>query len=198
MLLIQQIVNGLMLGSVYVTVAAAIAASLAVVRFTFRDLRARHGDSTAHAIPLVSSLGFLLVLESLVRIGRGLRAIAENPDAAGILGVDTNRAAPVVFMLTGLLCGLAGSLLAVNCGEVSPQMGEDIGSKAIAGMAVGGLGSLWGAVAGDVVIGLIEMPTIHFVGADTVQATVWGALLLTLLIRPQGLFGRNVTSKGKL
>ena len=305
MLLIQQVVNGLMLGSVYVTVAVAftltigilnflnftiptlfmlaammgwsfaawglpfglteplawplalalgvavaIAASLVVERFTFRYLRTKHGDSTEHAIPLVSSLGFLLVLENLVRIGhgsdaqrfpgpsadltlsvgglffripqvislvvvalivlglawmmkssrigRGLRAIAENPDAAGILGVDTRRVVPVVFMLTGLLCGLAGSLFAVNYAEVSPQMGEDIGSKAIAGMVLGGLGSLWGAVAGGILIGLIEMLTIHFFGADTVQATVWGALLLTLMIRPQGLFGHNAIGKGKL
>jgi branched-chain amino acid transport system permease protein len=305
MLLIQQIVNGLMLGSVYVTVAVAftltigilnflnftiptlfmlagmvgwgfahyglpfgiggplpwplalalgiavtIVASLVVERFTFRYMRTRYGDSTEHAIPLVSSLGFLLILENLVRIGygsesqrfpgpsadltaeiggifvripqvisfflvlalivglawvmrstrigRGLRAIAENPDAASILGVDTNKVVPVVFMLTGMLCGLAGALFAVNYGEVSPQMGEDIGSKAIAGMVVGGLGSLWGAVAGGVIVGLVEMLTIHFFGADAVQVAVWGALLLTLLARPQGLFGHNAIGKGKL
>ena len=219
MLLLQQFVNSIMLGSVYVTVAVAftltigilnflnftiptlfmiagmmgwalsyyglplglsgplpwpialmgavvltIIASLIVERFTFRYLKTKYGDSTEHAIPLVSSLGFLLVLENLVRIGygtdsrrfegpdadltmniggifvrvpqlvslavtvvivlgltmmikhsrigRGLRAIAENPDAANILGVDTRRIVPVVFILTGLLCGLAGALFA--------------------------------------------------------------------------------------
>lgn len=305
MLLIQQFVNSIMLGSVYVTVAVAftltigvlnflnftiptlfmlagmvgwalahwgmpfglsgplswplalffgicvsILASLLVERFTFRYLKTRYGDSTEHAIPLVSSLGFLLVLENLVRIGygtdaqrfpgpsadltmsvggifiripqvvslgivvlivvgltwllkksrigRGLRAIAENPDAANILGVDTNRVVPVVFMLTGLLCGLAGALFAVNYGEVSPQMGEDIGTKAIAGMVVGGLGSIWGAVLGGLIVGLTEMMTIHFFGADTVQVAVWGLLLLTLLLRPQGLLGHHTIGKGKL
>lgn len=305
MLLIQQIVNSLMLGSVYVTVAvaftltigvlnflnftiptlfmlagmmgwalaywglpfglsgplswplalavgvlAAVLASLVVERFTFRYMKARYGDSTEHAIPLVSSLGFLLILENLVRIGygtdaqrfpgpsadltmtiggvfvripqlvslaivvlivialtwllkatrigRGLRAIAENPDAANILGVDTARVVPIVFMLTGLLCGLAGALFAVNYGEVSPMMGEDIGTKAIAGMVVGGLGSIWGAVIGGLIVGLTEMMTIHFFGADTVQVAVWGLLLLTLLLRPQGLFGHNTIGKGKL
>jgi branched-chain amino acid transport system permease protein len=132
------------------------------------------------------------------RIGRGLRAIAENPDAANILGVDTKRVVPIVFMLTGLLCGLAGALFAVNYGEVSPQMGEDIGTKAIAGMVVGGLGSIWGAVLGGLIVGLIEMLTIHFFGADTVQVAVWGLLLLTLFVRPQGLFGHNSIGKGKL
>ena len=305
MLLIQQLLNGVMLGSAYVTVAVAftltigvlnflnftiptlfmlagmigwalaywglpfglsgplswpmalffgvvvsILASLVVERFTFRYLKTKYGDSTEHAIPLVSSLGFLLVLENLVRIGygtdaqrfpgpshdltmniggifvripqlvslflvvlivvgltwllkrsrigRGLRAIAENPDAANILGVDTRRVVPIVFMLTGLLCGLAGALFAVNYGEVSPQMGEDIGTNAIAGMVVGGLGSIWGAVLGGLIVGLIEMLTIHFFGADTVQVAVWGLLLLTLFVRPQGLFGHNSIGKGKL
>lgn len=305
MLLTQQFVNSLMLGSVYVTVAVAftltigvlnflnftiptlfmlagmmgwalaywglpfglsgpmpwpialaagigfaILASLVIERFTFRYMKTKYGDSTEHAIPLVSSLGFLLILENLVRIGygtdaqrfpgpsadltmtiggvfvripqlvslgivvlivialtwllratrigRGLRAIAENPDAANILGVDTARIVPIVFMLTGLLCGLAGVLFAVNYGEVSPMMGEDIGTKAIAGMVVGGLGSIWGAVLGGLIVGLTEMMTIHFFGADTVQVAVWGLLLLTLLLRPQGLLGHNSIGKGKL
>ena len=305
MLLIQQFVNSIMLGSVYVTVAVAftlsigvlnflnftiptlfmlagmvgwalaywgipfglsgplpwpvalvlgvlvtIAASLLVERFTFRYLKTRYGDSTEHAIPLVSSLGFLLVLENLVRIGygtdaqrfpgpgadltvtvggiffrvpqlvslvivvaivfgltwlvrssrigRGLRAIAENPDAANILVVDTNRIVPVVFMLTGLLCGLAGALFAVNYGEVSPSMGDDIGTKAIAGMVIGGLGSIWGAVLGGLIVGVTETMTINFFGADTVQVAVWGLLLLTLFVRPQGLFGHHSIGKGKL
>jgi branched-chain amino acid transport system permease protein len=305
MLLLQQVLNGIMLGSVYVTVAVAftltigvlnflnftiptlfmlagmmgwaaaswglpfgltgplpwpaallfgivvtIVASLIVERFTFRFLKTKYGDATEHAIPLVSSLGFLLIIENLVRvaygtdaqrfagpsadltltinglflrlpqlaslvivlvlvsglnwvlrhsrIGRGLRAIAENPDAANILGVQANKLVPVVFMLTGLLCGLAGALFAVNYGEVSPQMGEDIGSKAIAGMVVGGLGSIWGAVLGGLIIGLTEMLTIHFFGADTVQIAVWGLLLVTLFLRPQGLFGHHSIGKGKL
>lgn len=305
MLLLQQLLNSIMLGSVYVTVAVAftltigilnflnftiptlfmlagmvgwalaywglpmglggplpwplalavaivvaVLASLVIERFTFRYLKTKYGDSTEHAIPLVSSLGFLLVIENLVRIaygtearrfpwpdadltldigglfvripqlvslvvtvvivigltallkrsriGRGLRAIAENPDAANILGVDTKRIVPIVFMLTGVLCGLAGALFAVNYGEVSPMMGEDIGTKAIAGMVIGGLGSIWGAVLGGLIVGLLEMMTVHFFGADTVQVVVWGALLLTLVAYPQGLLGHNSIGKGKL
>ncbi len=305
MLLVQQIINGLMLGSVYVTVAlaftltigilnflnftiptlfmftammgwafakwglpggltgplfwplamvlasaATILLSLVIERFTFRYMKTKYGDSTEHAIPLVSSLGFLLVIENLVRIGygadaqrfpgpdveltlniagvfvrlpqlasliavcfivaglnallkksrigRGLRAIAENPDAANILGVDAGSVVPVVFMLSGLLCAMAGILFVINYGEVSPQMGEDIGSKAIAGMVIGGLGSIWGAVIGGIIIGLTEMMTIHFFGADTVQVVVWGLLMIVLFVRPQGLFGHNSIGKGKL
>lgn len=305
MLLVQQAVNGVLLGSVYVTVAVAFtltigvlnflnftiptlfmvaamvawagaryglpfglagplpwpaalalgiavctALSLVVERFTFRFMKARYGDATEHAIPLVSSLGFLLIFENLVRIaygsdtqrfdgpaadltlnlggilvrapqvaslvlvvilvlaltwllkatpvGRGLRAIAENPDAATVLGIDTARIVPVVFALTGLLCGIAGAIFAINYREVSPQMGDDIGSKAIAGMVLGGLGSIWGAIVGGLVVGLTETLAIHFFGADTVQVAVWGLLLLVLLARPQGFFGHHSIGKGKL
>jgi branched-chain amino acid transport system permease protein len=305
MLLLQQIVNGFMLGSVYVTVALAFTLtigilnflnftiptlfmftammgwalakwgipggltqplfwpvalllagasvmliSLVIERFTFRYMKTKYGDSTEHAIPLVSSLGFLLIIENLVnigygtdtqrfpgpsldftleiggilvrlpqllslvavcfivaglnallrktRIGRGLRAIAESPDAANILGVDTRRVVAVVFVLTGVLCAFAGILFVINYGEVSPQMGEDIGGKAIAGMVIGGLGSIWGAVLGGVIVGVTETMTIHFFGADAVQMVVWGLLIALLLIRPQGLFGHNAIGKGKL
>ena len=182
-----------------VGIACSILASLVVERFTYRYQRTRHGDATEHAIPLVSSLGFLLIFEHLVlvafgseaqrfpvpfkadlslfgiviglpqlaslllalaivavltavlrrtRMGRALRTIAENPDTASLLGVDVGRVVPVVFVLSGLLAGLAGALFTVNYGEVSPFMGENVGSKAIAAMVLGGLGSIWGAIAG--------------------------------------------------
>lgn len=304
MLIVQQILNGLMLGGVYVGVAVAftltigilnflnftipvlfmlagmvgwslsfyglpfglseplgwlpslaigvlcaIVASLIVERFTYRYFKAKHGDATEHAIPLVSSLGFLLIFEYIVliahgsdprgfhtpfadlnwrvaglvisipqmlslavslaivaglslllsrtKLGRALRATAENPDAAVLMGVQVNRIVPVVFVLTGLFCGLAGALFAVNYGEVSPYMGDQVGTKAIAGMVIGGLGSVWGAIAGGLVVGLTETLSIYFFGATSAQITVWGLLLMLLLFRPQGLFGHNAIGKGK-
>lgn len=232
-----------------VGVLCAIVASLVVERFTYRYMKAKHGDATEHAIPLVSSLGFLLIFEYMIliahgsdprgfhtplgdldlrvaglivsvpqllslavslaivaglsamltrsRLGRALRATAENPDAAVLLGVRVGRIVPVVFILTGLLCGLAGALFAVNYGEVNPFMGEQVGTKAIAGMVLGGLGSVWGAIAGGLLVGLTETLSIYFFGATSAQVTIWGLLLVILLIRPQGLFGHNAIGKGK-
>ena len=232
-----------------VGIACSILASLVVERFTYRYQRTRHGDATEHAIPLVSSLGFLLIFEHLVlvafgseaqrfpvpfkadlslfgiviglpqlaslllalaivavltavlrrtRMGRALRTIAENPDTASLLGVDVGRVVPVVFVLSGLLAGLAGALFTVNYGEVSPFMGENVGSKAIAAMVLGGLGSIWGAIAGGLVVGLTETLSIHFFGGDSVQMSVWGLLLVIIIVRPQGLFGRPSAGKGKM
>jgi branched-chain amino acid transport system permease protein len=230
-------------------VAVAIVASLVVERFTFRYLKTRHGDATEHAIPLVSSLGFLLIFEHLVliflgseaqsfpvrlrldlhlgplviglpqlaslllslgvvfwlswllqstRTGRALRAIAESPDTATLLGVEVARIVPIVFLLSGLLCGVAGALFVVNYSDVSPFMGEHVGTKAIAGMVLGGLGSIWGAIAGGLLVGLLETLGIHFFGGDAAQVAVWGVLLAVLILRPQGLFGASRIGKGKL
>jgi branched-chain amino acid transport system permease protein len=232
-----------------VGIATSVLASLVVERFTYRYQRTRHGDATEHAIPLVSSLGFLLIFEHLVliafgseaqrfpvpfkadlnlfgiviglpqlmslllalgivavltmvlkrtRMGRALRTIAENPDTASLLGVEVGRVVPIVFVLSGLLAGLAGALFTVNYGEVSPFMGENVGSKAIAGMVLGGLGSIWGAIAGGLLVGLAETLSIHFFGGDSVQMAVWGMLLVVIILRPQGLFGQPSVGKGKM
>lgn len=230
-------------------VATAVAASLLVERFTFRYLKMKHGDAIEHAIPLVSSLGFLLIFEHLVlialgseserfaipfradvhvanvvvgvpqiiscalavgvvaalsfvlkstRTGRALRTIAESPDTAALLGVEVDKIVPLVFILTGLLAGIAGALFTVNYGNVSPFMGDNIGTKAIAAMVVGGIGSVWGAIAGGLIVGLAETLSIYFFGGDSVQMVVWGLLLALIVVRPQGLFATAAIGKGKM
>ena len=230
-------------------VLAAVIASLIVERFTFRYLRIRHGDATEHAIPLVSSLGFLIIFENLIligfgseaqtfpekfksdiyigeiiiglpqlaslvisliivailtwvlkttNVGRSLRAIAENPDTASLLGIEVQKIVPLVFLFSGLLCGIAGVLFVVNYTEVGPFMGDQVGTKAIAAMVLGGLGSIWGAIAGGLFVGLLEALSIHFFGADTVDIAVWGVLLIFIIIKPRGLFGGSKVGKGKL
>ena len=227
----------------------ATLASLLVERFTYRYLKTKYGDATEHAIPLVSSLGFLLIFENVVlillgsdsqafptpfhdanirfsgliisipqivclvlslgmvvaissmlrgtRVGRGLRSIAENPDVSTLLGINVYRIVPVMFLITGVLCGLAGIIFTLNYHEVSAYMGNEVAAKAIAAMVIGGLGNIWGAVIGGLLVGVIEALSTHFFGADTIKISVWGILLLVLLIKPQGLFGHTRIGKGK-
>ncbi len=105
---------------------------------------------------------------------------------------------PLVFILTGLLAGIAGALFTVNYGNVSPFMGDNIGTKAIAAMVVGGIGSVWGAIAGGLIVGLAETLSIYFFGGDSVQMVVWGLLLALIVVRPQGLFATAAIGKGKM
>lgn len=228
---------------------AGVLASLLVERFTYRYMRTRFGDATEHAIPLVSSIGFLILFQGLVHIqwgaemrnfpspwpnsslriggllvslpqlaslalalalvmgltvllkrtslGRSLRAVAESPDTAQLLGIDLPRLVPAVFVVAGLLCALAGVLFALNYLQVSPNMGDEIASFAMAAMVVGGLGNVWGAIAGGLLLGLLEVMTVFLFGAKAIKPVVWGFLFLLIMVRPQGLFGLVAVGKGK-
>jgi len=232
-----------------VGIAAAIAASLLIERFTYRYMKAKYGDATEHALPLVSSLGFLIVFEHLVisvwgtdpqryqlpfkdanirvadlvigiphllslvlaivlvwmlsrllrasRIGRALRAIAENPDASTLMGVEVNRIVPIVFVITGALSALAGILYAASYGTVTPYMGDVVAADAIAGMVLGGLGNVWGAIVGGLLVGMVKVLAISTFGAEIEKIPVWGLLLVILVLRPTGLFGHTKIGKGK-
>ena len=83
-----------------------------------------------------------------------------------------------------------GVLFSLNYLQVSPFMGEGVGFKGIAAMVLGGMGSVWGAVLGGLLIGLTEVLSIRYLGADMVDIAVYGLLLVLLILRPQGLFGK--------
>ncbi len=232
-----------------IAIAVAMLASLVIERFTYRYMKARFGDATEHALPLVSSLGFLIIFEHLVimrwgtdpmvfvspfgdvslrlgellfavpqiislglsllfvsllslmlkrtRLGRALRTIAEKPDTAPLMGVEVGRIVPVVYLITGLLCGVAGILFTINYKTVGPYVGDQVAVVAIAGMVLGGLGNIWGAIAGGMLVAMIEVLSIHFFGADIVKVPIWGLLLVILVVKPTGLFGHRALGKGK-
>jgi branched-chain amino acid transport system permease protein len=94
----------------------------------------------------------------------------------------------VVFVVSGLFAALAGVVFALNYRQVHPFMGEMVGLKGISAMIVGGMGNIWGSIAGGVIIGLVEVMSIGYFGADFVDIMVYGLLLLILFVRPTGLF----------
>jgi branched-chain amino acid transport system permease protein len=138
------------------------------------------------SIVLICGLSMLLARS---RLGRGLRTIAEDSDTALLLGVDVGRIVPLVFVISGLFAALAGVLFALSYRQVHPFMGEALGLKGISAMIVGGMGNIWGAIAGGLIIGVAESFSIRYLGADFVDISVYGLLLLILVTRPTGLFG---------
>jgi len=138
------------------------------------------------SIALIAALSLVL---AGTRLGRALRTIAEDADTALLLGVDIHRVVPVVFLISGAFAALGGVLFALNYRQVQPFMGEALGLKGISAMVVGGMGNIWGAIAGGVIIGLAEVLSIDLFGADFVDISVYGLLLLILIVRPAGIFG---------
>jgi branched-chain amino acid transport system permease protein len=154
--------------------------------------------SLPQVVGLACAIGLIWCLSLMLRktrIGRGLRTIAEDSDTALLLGVDIHRIVPLVFVISGLFAAFAGILFALNYRQVHPFMGEALGLKGIAAMVVGGMGNIWGAIAGGLIIGLVEVLSIDAFGADFVDISVYGLLLAILILRPTGLFG-GMSSEG--
>jgi branched-chain amino acid transport system permease protein len=136
-------------------------------------------------------LGFFM---NRTRIGKALRAVAENPSTASLLGISVDRFILYTFFLSGFLGGLAGSLVGTSFGIAGPYFGVTYGLKGLAVIVLGGLGSVPGAVLGGLLIGLSEA----FVPTDYnayKEAVAFAFLFVILLIRPQGLFGRSQIQK---
>ena len=147
------------------------------------------------SVILVFALSRMLARTS---VGRAFRTIGENPETATILGVNVNRIVLILFIASGLFAALAGLLFAINYRQVQPFMGEIIGLKGISAMVIGGMGNVWGAIIGGLLIGLTEVTAIGLVGADFVDITVYGLLLLILAVRPTGLLGSALAGKGRI
>jgi len=123
------------------------------------------------------------------RMGRGMRAVAENIETANILGVNSNLTISITFFVSGLLAGASGILFGLSFYIVSPFMGMEPGVKGISAMIVGGMGNLRGAIIGGMFIGIIEVLSVAYIGAPAKDFAVYGALFLALVIRPQGILG---------
>ena len=169
--------------------------------YTDKEALEFHNSNKSGKIEIISSKPMTskrdLALAYSPGVAAPVRAIAENPDVATLMGIEVNRIVPIVFVMTGFLCGVSASIFAINYHEVSPYMGDHVGTKAIAAMVIGGLGSVWGAIAGGLIVGLSETLSIYFFGASSAQITVWGLLLILLVFKPTGLFGHNAIGKGK-
>lgn len=141
---------------------------------------------------LVISVVLMIALSLLVaksRLGRGMRAIAENPTAARVLGINVDRVTMTTFAISSALGAVAGALFAMNVNSAQLGMGSAIELKGLAVIIVGGMGSLPGALVGGLLLGLAEVFAVQYVGSSWRDLVAFGLLFLILLVRPQGLFG---------
>lgn len=122
--------------------------------------------------------------------GRALRALAESPKAAALLGVNIGGLFLATSVIASILGGVSGVLIALYTNSVFPHMGQPMLHKGIAVVIIGGMGDVRGALIGGFFLGFAEVLTIAYIGSNMRDAVAFGLLFSVLLLRPAGLFGQ--------
>ncbi|HEX9245200.1 MAG TPA: branched-chain amino acid ABC transporter permease [bacterium] len=143
----------------------------------------------ATTILLLIGLRLLLIR---TKVGIAIRAVAESPATATLLGIPFDRVVVFTFFLSSALGGVAGVLVGMLLqGSVSPFMGNAYGLKGLAAIILGGMGDIGGAVLGGLVMGIGEIMIVQYLNSSYRDGVAFGLLFLVLIVRPTGLLGQQ-------
>lgn len=151
--------------------------------------------STLQLFIFGTSLALMALLNVFLRrtaMGVAIRATAENPTVAGLMGVNVSLAIGLTFAIASALAGAAGVLLAWNFTAVSPFFGVKVGLKGLAIMLLGGLGNVTGAMVGGLLVGVVEVLSVAYLASSYRDAFAFAVMILILLARPTGLLGARL------
>jgi branched-chain amino acid transport system permease protein len=159
------------------------------------------------SIVIVVVSGVMLCTLNLIvhrsRLGKAIRAVAQDRGAASLMGIDVNRIITVTFLIGGLLAGVARLLYGLQIGRMDPFAGFVPGTKAFTAAVLGGIGNISGAMLGGIVLGLLEVVlgtyvpilTNNAIGVEYKDIIAFGILIIILIFKPTGLLGRGVQEK---
>ncbi len=147
---------------------------------------------------LLTSVGLMIALHFLVqktKIGKAMRAAAEDKETASLMGISVNRVIAFTFAIGSALAAAAGVLIGMNFNAVDPSMGMMPGLKGFTAAVLGGVGSIPGAMLGGILLGMAEVMGIALLKSEWRDAIAFGILALVLLVKPSGILGRNLQEK---
>jgi branched-chain amino acid transport system permease protein len=150
----------------------------------------------------LAMFGLVLLVER-TKMGRAMRAVAENPRVAGLMGVDSNRVIVATFAIGAALAAVAGVMWGANYASITFTMGVLPGMKAFCAAVLGGIGNIYGAMIGGLVLGLVEAfgagyigdLTGGFLGSHYQDIFAFVILILVLTVRPSGIMGERVADR---
>jgi branched-chain amino acid transport system permease protein len=157
-------------------------------------------------VVIVAALLMLWALHTIVRrtkIGKAIRAVAEDQAAASLMGINVNRIISITFLIGGAMGGAAGVLFGIQYGLINPYTGFIPGLKAFTAAVLGGIGNIPGAMLGGLVLGLLEAFAASYLslltggafGAEYKDIFAFSVLILILIFRPKGLLGEVVRER---
>ncbi|MDY0322549.1 MAG: branched-chain amino acid ABC transporter permease [Candidatus Carbobacillus sp.] len=155
---------------------------------TFGPIQIRVVDGVILGVALVLMMLLHLWIER-TKLGKAIRATSENIDTAEILGIPTNRVIVITVIIASGLGGIAGILLGLAYGALSPSMGLTLGFKGLAVLVLGGLGNVPGAMLGGLILGVVEVLSVAYGQSTYRDAIAFLMIMIIFFIRPQGLFG---------
>jgi branched-chain amino acid transport system permease protein len=154
--------------------------------------------NTAQVFVAVVTVPLLVALSLFVgrtKQGRAMRATAQDPDTAGLMGVDVNRTIAITFLIGGLLAGAAGVAQILYNNYTVYNLGFRFGLNSFTAAVLGGIGNLQGAVLGALVIGEVNALSDFYLSPNWTQAIVFGVLIAILVFRPTGLLGQQLADR---
>ena len=149
-------------------------------------------------VTVVVSVVIMLALTwftSSTRIGKSMRAVSEDRDAAQLMGINVKKTISITFAIGSALAAVAGVLMCSSIPVLQPTTGSMPGIRAFTAAVLGGIGSIPGAMLGGVLLGIIETFAKAFLSTQFSDAIVFGVLIIILLVKPAGLLGKRVQEK---
>jgi branched-chain amino acid transport system permease protein len=159
--------------------------------FTFFDAEVQ----ADHVVIVVGALVMMVALDQFVqrtRLGRGIRAVAQNPDTASLMGVNIDRVIMLTFLLGGIMAGGAALLDMLYIESTRYNIGFLLGVKAFTAAVLGGIGNLRGALVGGFVLGLVESYGAIQFGTEWKDIVAFVILVVVLMFRPTGILGESL------
>ncbi len=147
----------------------------------------------AVTVPLLIALSYFI---SSTKQGKAMRAVAQNKEAAAMMGINVNRTISVAFLLGGILAGASGVMFGLFNGTTVFDIGLRQGLYAFTAAVLGGIGNLTGAVVGGILIGVIGSMTDQYIGVRWTDIVIFTVLILVLVFRPRGLLGDRSAVQG--
>ncbi len=147
---------------------------------------------------LAVALSLMVILTYIVqrtKIGKAMRAVSFDTDAAKLMGIDVDRVISITFAIGSSLAAAAGMLVGVYYNSIDPLMGIMPGLKAFVAAVLGGIGIIPGAMLGGIILGVIEALVSGFISSTFRDAAAFAILIIILLFKPSGLLGKNVREK---
>ena len=127
--------------------------------------------------------------------GQAMLAVSEDKGAAQLMGINVNKTIALTFAIGSGLAAVAGVLLCSSYPSLSPYTGSMPGIKAFVAAVFGGIGSIPGALVGGILLGVIEILSKYYISSQLSDAIVFGMLIIVLLLKPTGIFGKKIQEK---